>query len=213
MIVRITSRFGEVDSIHKTPHTGVDLAFPEDTPLRSITNGIVEKVVNYGDKNIGQGILIKQEDGKTIIFGHLNQINVEEGEIIHKGDVIGLTGNTGYSTGAHLHLGLKENNTYVDPGDLVKEVANYAGNLSWWEKFKLNGQVGNVEFPNLWEWAGEKVAKGSINLFVDWLQNFLIALPFIAVVACGVYFLCNMFSHKFAKVGAWGTVVYGALNV
>ncbi|WP_243355858.1 M23 family metallopeptidase [Bacillus litorisediminis] len=213
MIVRITSRFGDIDAAHKTPHTGIDMAFPEDTPLRSITNGIVEKVVNYGDKNIGQGILIKQDDGKTIIYGHLNQINVQEGEIIHKGDVIGLTGNTGHSTGAHLHLGLKENNTYIDPSNMVNEVAKYAGDLSLWAKFKLNGQIGNVEFPNLWEWAGGKIAKGSINLFVDWLESFIIALPIIAIVGCGVYFLGRMFSHKVGKIGFIGTVIYGGLNV
>lgn len=114
MKFRITSRFGEIDDMHKTPHTGIDIALPENTPLKSVVNGVVDRVVDYGDKNIGKGVVIRFNGGDEIIYGHMNKIFVKEGERVWEGEVIGLSGNTGRSSGPHLHLGVKDDGKFID---------------------------------------------------------------------------------------------------
>lgn len=109
----ITSDFGNQNSAHSSNyHTGIDLSMPEGTELFSPTDGIIEKVVDFGDKNIGKGVYIKTEDGETLILGHLSDIKVETGQIIEAGEILALSGNTGNSTAPHLHIGLKDSDGY-----------------------------------------------------------------------------------------------------
>lgn len=124
MKYRITSRFGEMESFRTHPHRGVDFSMPEGEPIRSIQNGVVEKVVDYGNQNIGKGVLVKWEDGKTAIYGHMSEIEVREGEIVSAGDLLGYSGNTGHSTAPHLHFGLKENGHFIDPSPYVEQIQN-----------------------------------------------------------------------------------------
>lgn len=120
---RITSDFAQIDSAHPRPHTGIDLAMPEGTELFSPVQGMVEEVVNYGDVNIGKGILIKTTEGETMILGHLSEINVRPNQIINVGDFLGLSGSTGNSTGAHLHLGLKGmDGSFINPNKFLFEL-------------------------------------------------------------------------------------------
>jgi murein DD-endopeptidase MepM/ murein hydrolase activator NlpD len=101
MIVRITSKFGSVDAVHKTPHTGVDLAMQEGTPLRALGEGVVDRIYD-GTANIGKGLSIKFDDGTRLIYGHMSDVKARIGEHVHAGEIIGLSGNTGHSTGPHL---------------------------------------------------------------------------------------------------------------
>ena len=117
----VSSPFGAIDSVHKKPHTGIDLAIPEGTKIYSATDGIVQKIVDYGNENIGKGIIIKTDDNETLILGHLSEIKVGKGEMIDEGDLLGLSGNTGHSTGAHLHIGLKDDNgKFIDPTNYLQ---------------------------------------------------------------------------------------------
>jgi len=119
----ITSEFGSVDYLHKTGHNGTDIAVPEGSELYSPTDGTVSDIVNYGNENVGKGVIIETEDGKQLIFGHLSDNSIlEEGDKIQAGDLIGLSGNSGFSTGPHLHLGLKDvNGRFVNPKEFVGE--------------------------------------------------------------------------------------------
>jgi murein DD-endopeptidase MepM/ murein hydrolase activator NlpD len=208
MIVRITSKFGSVDRVHSTPHKGVDLAFEEGTPLRSISDGIA-RVVDYGDKNIGKGVIVEHADGSTAIYGHLSRVDVRSGEVIHKGEELGLTGNTGHSTGAHLHFGYKEHGQFVDPTPHVDDVMRLAGEQSWLDKAIANGKVGNVHFPTIKEWLYEHITEASINGIVGYITDLAYALPILAVVCGCSYYLINMFSKRLATWGALGTLIYG----
>lgn len=108
---KITAGYSSIDSVHHTPHTGIDLAMNYGVDVLSPVNGIVLKTVDLGSQNIGKGVFVKFENGKELIFGHLSQINVHEGDIVSVGSKLGEVGSTGHSTGAHLHLGLKNLST------------------------------------------------------------------------------------------------------
>lgn len=204
MIVRITSKFGEVNNIHPQPHTGIDLAFPEGSPLYTVTNAVVERVVNYGTENIGKGVILRLADGREVIYGHLSEVKVKVGQSLTEGQLIGMSGNTGHSTGPHLHLGLKENGEFIDPAPLA-------------EKMLANGRVGDgigdiPEF-NIWEWLGGKFAEITIDGAVNFSADLALAFPIIAIVSGGVYALLNMVSKRIAKLGAIATMIYGVLIV
>lgn len=95
-------------------HPGVDIAAREGTPVKATDGGTVVFVGWYG--NYGQAILIDHGNGKLItLYGHLSDYNVSEGDTVQKGDVIGYVGNTGYSTGAHLHFEVRVKGSAVDP--------------------------------------------------------------------------------------------------
>lgn len=112
----ITSGYGSIDSAHSTAHTGIDLAMPIGTDIVSPVKGVVSRVVDYGNQNIGKGVMVvKFENGKELIFGHLSRISVQKGDIVQIGSKLGEAGSTGRSTGPHLHLGLKVDGTFADP--------------------------------------------------------------------------------------------------
>lgn len=204
MIVRITSKFGEVSSIHKTPHTGIDIGLKEGTPLRSVYDGVIEKIYD-GSANIGKGVKVRFEDGTEGIYGHLSQVKVKVGEMVQDGQIIGLSGNTGRSTGEHLHFALKKNGEFIDPSSIVDKTVNH----SWLDTFIHNGKIGQVEYFNFWEWLGGKVSEVTLNNAVDYIADFALAFPILTVIGGSVYALINMFSKGAAKWGAIGTMVYG----
>lgn len=131
MKFKLTSPFGELSEVRNGhPHSGIDLAMPEDTILRSIDKGIVEKVIYNGEK-IGNGIIIRLEDGTKAIYGHLNKITVEKGQDLYAGQQIGLSGSTGRSTGPHLHFALqKPDGSFIDPTPLGEKVAAMSGEIN-----------------------------------------------------------------------------------
>lgn len=61
-IYEVSSKFKELDSWHIKPHSGVDLIMNSGTKILSPTDGVIEKVVNYGNENIGKGIILKTEN-------------------------------------------------------------------------------------------------------------------------------------------------------
>ncbi|EPM6351224.1 peptidoglycan DD-metalloendopeptidase family protein [Vibrio alginolyticus] len=95
-----------------TPHLGTDYATPVGTPIRSIADGIVLK--SRYNRFAGNYINIRHTNGSVSRYLHLSQRNVHVGEKISRGQVIGKTGNTGRTTGPHLHLELHINGVPVD---------------------------------------------------------------------------------------------------
>jgi murein DD-endopeptidase MepM/ murein hydrolase activator NlpD len=114
---KVTAGYHSINSVHHTPHTGIDLQMGYGTDVLSPVNGIISRTVDYGSQNIGKGVMIKFDDGKELIFGHLSKINVHKGDVVSIGAKIGEVGSTGHSTGNHLHLGLKNLYTgdFLDP--------------------------------------------------------------------------------------------------
>jgi hypothetical protein len=130
---KITSRFQQQESFRSHGHSGIDFAMPNHTPLRSIQDGIIEKVTHYKD-NIGNGVLVRWNDGKVAIYGHMSETTVNVGEKVHAGDLIGYSGNSGHVVGAnggyHLHFGLKENGYFTDPSQYIDNIQNMNTNVA-----------------------------------------------------------------------------------
>ena len=105
-------RFGKL-------HAGIDLAAPEGTPYKAIHAGTVTKAGYEG--GYGYAIHIKHSDGSEAIYAHSRRLMVSAGDKVKAGQVIGLTGNTGYSYGTHLHIETHVDGQPVDPIVFLRE--------------------------------------------------------------------------------------------
>lgn len=116
----VTSIYGARDEVFENVgyHTGIDVANTLNTEIKSATDGTVVSVQQM-DKYYGNNIEI-ENNGVIFKYAHLNQINVNEGDVIKQGDIIGLMGSTGMSTGSHLHFEIKINGRSVDPELFLK---------------------------------------------------------------------------------------------
>jgi murein DD-endopeptidase MepM/ murein hydrolase activator NlpD len=107
----ITGAFGEVRPGHI--HAGIDIAMPIGTPLHAADGG---KVVIAGVvSGYGNYTCIQHTASLSTCYGHQNSIGVSVGQTVKKGQVIGESGNTGHSTGPHLHFEVRVNGTPVNP--------------------------------------------------------------------------------------------------
>lgn len=112
-----TSGFGmRADPFTGLPrfHNGIDLANAVGTPIRAAASGrvvhIQEQIGNYG-----RFVIVRHPDGFQTLYAHLNGFAVRTGEYVDRGEVLGTMGNTGRSTGPHLHFSVIHNGTFVDP--------------------------------------------------------------------------------------------------
>ncbi len=94
-------------------HKGVDLIAKRGTVIRATASGVVTK--SGGRSGYGIMVRIDHGEGYETLYAHLSSVLVSEGDIIKKGDVIGLVGSTGLSTGPHLHYEVIKNGRNVDP--------------------------------------------------------------------------------------------------
>ncbi|WP_125116383.1 M23 family metallopeptidase [Agathobaculum sp. Marseille-P7918] len=99
-------------------HSGVDLAVDEGTPVYAADNG---KVIVAEDSGNGYGnyIILDHQNGYKTLYGHNSELLVSVGDIVAKGDKIALSGNTGNSTGPHLHFEIHVGDEKVDPQQYV----------------------------------------------------------------------------------------------
>ncbi|PIR98508.1 MAG: hypothetical protein COT88_01640 [Candidatus Colwellbacteria bacterium CG10_big_fil_rev_8_21_14_0_10_41_28] len=89
------------------PHNATDIGAPAGTPVIAARDGVVARVDYNGlYYQYGRYILIDHGNGLTTIYAHLSASKVSAGQGVKRGEVIGYVGNTGFSTGAHLHFGL-----------------------------------------------------------------------------------------------------------
>lgn len=102
----------------KRPHKGIDLAAPRGTAVMASHDG---KVIYAGKgfKGYGKMIMIESPDGWATLYGHLDKIIVFEGMNLKQGEVIGALGNTGRSSGPHLHFEIRKLDGPVDPLPLL----------------------------------------------------------------------------------------------
>jgi len=105
--VYITSPFG---SRWGSVHNGMDLRAAVGTPVKAAADGIVagtgDTDVQCAGVSFGKFILIKYDNGLASTYGHLSLIRASKGQRVSRGEVVGYSGNTGYSTGPHLHVGI-----------------------------------------------------------------------------------------------------------
>lgn len=114
---------GEISSIfglrrffndkERRPHSGLDIAAAEGTPVRATADGTV---IDSGDFFFsGNMVYLDHGQGIISLYAHLSRIDVKPGDTVKKGDVIGAVGQTGRVTGPHLHFAVFANKTLIDP--------------------------------------------------------------------------------------------------
>lgn len=97
----------------RNPHSGLDIAAPEGTPIRAPAPG---RVITTGDYFFnGNTVFIDHGQGLITMFCHLHEIHVKADQIVERGQVIGTVGKTGRVTGAHLHWSVSLNDARVEP--------------------------------------------------------------------------------------------------
>jgi murein DD-endopeptidase MepM/ murein hydrolase activator NlpD len=98
-------------------HAGLDFAVKKGTAVSATASG---KVVFAGwDDNLGNLVRVDHGNGYETVYGHNDKLLVQEGMQVLKGDVIALSGNTGYSTAPHLHYEIRKNGVPVDPAPFI----------------------------------------------------------------------------------------------
>ena len=114
----ITSKFGwRTHPIWGTGsfHGGIDIG-PygiNNTPVLAAQDGTV--IFSGSNGGYGRCVIIGHGHGVSTLYGHMNKLNVSEGQWVSRGETVGLCGSTGWSTGAHIHFEVRINGTRVDP--------------------------------------------------------------------------------------------------
>jgi len=125
----ITSSFGY--RIHPTLkskelHRGLDMKAKMKTPVYATADGIVEWAGYHKRSGFGNLVILQHNYGFRTYFGHLNKIVIKSGKFVRKGDLIAYTGNSGMSSGPHLHYEIRFIQRAVNPFEFVKwSVKNY----------------------------------------------------------------------------------------
>ena len=117
---RITSRFGARSSPTEgasSNHKGIDIGAPTGTNIVAAASGTV--VVSTYSYSAGNYIMINHGGGVYTVYMHASKLLASVGDSVKKGEVIAKVGSTGYSTGPHLHFGIRVNGTYVNPSQYV----------------------------------------------------------------------------------------------
>jgi len=128
--VYITQYFGKTVEAKRLyvsgTHNGVDFRASRGTPVKAALDGIVEGVGNTDEQkgcySYGKWVLIKHPNGLSTLYGHLDLIKVSAGQKVETGEIIGYSGQTGYSTGPHLHV-----TVYVSQG---VEIQRYSSSIN-----------------------------------------------------------------------------------
>ena len=119
---RVGSGFGmrkdPIDSTMKM-HKGIDIAAPTGTKVYAAGSGKVIRIAS-SDDGYGNCIVIEHGFGFVSRYAHLSGFKIKEGDEVKKGDLIGLVGSTGRSTGPHLHYEIEKDGEKIDPKKYIK---------------------------------------------------------------------------------------------
>ena len=133
----VTQAFGEKTTDPKG-HNGIDYGLPLGTPVLAAADGEVWKA-GWDSTGYGNCVMIKHPDGSGTVYGHLLNWSVYAGQKVKAGEKIGNSGNSGNSTGAHLHFEYRTKydnyKTAIDPTPYFTEPELPASNSSagWYE--------------------------------------------------------------------------------
>lgn len=117
---RITSNFGDRESPTEgasSNHQGIDIGAPSGSGIVAAASGTV--TISTYSYSAGNYIMIYHGGGVYTVYMHCSELLVSAGQEVSSGQVIGKVGSTGYSTGSHLHFGIRVNGSYVNPAKYV----------------------------------------------------------------------------------------------
>ncbi|MCX8028523.1 MAG: M23 family metallopeptidase [Brevinematales bacterium] len=121
LIGRFTSGFG----YRKHPvlgvvrfHSGLDISASYGSPVKASMSGVVEKT-GYDEDGYGYYIVIRHQNNMKTLYGHLSKIFVNSGQKVNRGQIIGRVGDTGMTTGPHLHFEVIKNGRRINPKKFI----------------------------------------------------------------------------------------------
>ena len=117
---RITSGFGGRESPTEgasSNHQGIDIGAPTGSNIVAAADGTV--TISTYSYSAGNYIMLNHGGGVSTVYMHCSQLLVSAGDTVKQGQVIAKVGSTGYSTGPHLHFGVRLNGSYVNPAKYV----------------------------------------------------------------------------------------------
>jgi len=146
---KITSEYGfrVLNGIQEN-HKGIDIAVPVNTSIGSIADGVI-KSMGYSNAR-GNYVVVDHVDGYSSLYQHLSKATVAQGAKVSMGQVIGLSGNTGNSTGPHLHYEVYKDGSNINPKDFTSALKNNLGIMSG---FDTDGILGALKY-NWWMVVG-----------------------------------------------------------
>lgn len=110
----VTSNFGERGSRY---HYGIDIKLEKGDPVHSCFEGVVR--ISQYSKTYGHVVVVRHNNGLETLYAHLSKREAEVGDHVEAGELIGLGGNTGRSTGPHLHFECRYKGEPIDPNELI----------------------------------------------------------------------------------------------
>lgn len=120
---RVTSPFG----MRRHPiqermamHGGVDLRAPRGTPIFATADGVVEWASKHHNSGLGKMVKLVHNYGFSTVYGHLDSIEVQVGNYIKRGQLLGYSGSTGTATAPHLHYEVRHLNRRLDPAPFMR---------------------------------------------------------------------------------------------
>lgn len=145
---RVSQKFGARPEVYKqfglAGHDGLDFACPTGTQLISPFDGIIISVKNSGKYGYGLHVKIWNKKNACVLYGHMKSVSVRLWQSVKAGQLIGLSDNTGFSTGSHLHLGLCKTNLL---GYRINTNNGFLGWINPQDKTQVIWDIKNPERP------------------------------------------------------------------
>ena len=139
-MARITSKYGPRRRMHK----GIDLKVLKGDTIRAAFNGKV-RIKAFERRGYGYYVVLRHPNGLETIYGHLSKILVEENQIVRAGETIGLGGNTGRSTGSHLHFETRFLGQAINPAEIIDFENGVPHQDTYvFHNVKINGRRSNI---------------------------------------------------------------------
>ena len=158
-------------------HRGTDYGTPQGTPIQATISGVVLDNTNE-HWSYGKNVVIKGDDGNVHMYAHLSVPKVRVGQRVKQGEVIGLSGNTGNSTGPHLHYEVRGANGLINSKTVVDAV----------NKGQVPFITNSTDFG-----TNEENEKGNIDK-LSIVQKISKALLVLLFIGLGVLFMYQSFN-------------------
>lgn len=140
-MARITSKYGPR---RRRMHKGIDLKVLKGDTIRAAFNGKV-RIKAFERRGYGYYVVLRHPNGLETIYGHLSKILVEENQIVRAGETIGLGGNTGRSTGSHLHFETRFLGQAINPAEIIDFENGVPHQDTYvFHNIKINGRRSNI---------------------------------------------------------------------
>jgi murein DD-endopeptidase MepM/ murein hydrolase activator NlpD len=168
---RITSQFSParyhpVLRIYR-PHKGTDFGAKRGTPIMSVANGVVIFSGSMG--GYGNAVKVDHGGGYMSLYAHLTNSRVSKGQLVDQGDIIAFSGNTGTSSGPHLHLGIYKNGVAINPMSVLN---NDSIIDTIFKKFSLNDKETKVKPVNNYKkQLAANLSKQNSSFFLDKFED------------------------------------------